>query len=484
MGTTPQNLLVIMSDEHNRKITGHAGHPVVSTPALDTLAARGSCFTAAYTPSPICVPARASLATGLPVHRHRAWDNAIAYDGSIQGWAHALRKRGHHVAAIGKLHYRGQPDEDYGFTESLLAMHITGGVGDLTHLVRDPDDIRTTGKNLIASAGPGESSYTLYDRQVAAAAQIWLRETGTRRHARPWVLFVSMVAPHFPLTAPPEHYYRYIGEDLPRPNLYNKAERPDHPYVRMYARRSDYDRHINGPADLQRALAGYFGLISFLDEQIGKMLTVLSETGLVDTTRVIYTSDHGDNLGARGLWGKATMYEESAGIPMLVAGEGVPAGTVRATPVTLCDVSATILDAVGASDAIAELGLSGVSLLDLAGQPPKDRTVLSEFHTYGPDAFYMLRDLRHKYIYYIGAPPQLFDLEADPEELTDLGALPEHAPQRREFEARLRALLDPELVDREAKTDQARMAEHYGGFEMLRRREKMAFTPPPTAGTH
>ena len=237
------------------------------------------------------------------MHRHRAWDNAIAYDGGIQGWAHALRRRGHHVASIGKLHYRGQPDEDYGFTESLLPMHITGGVGDVTHLVRDPDDIRTTGKNLIASAGPGESSYTLYDRQVAAAAQVWLRETGTRRHARPWVLFVSMVAPHFPLTAPPEHYYRYIGQDLPRPKLYDLAERPDHPYVRIYARRSDYDRHISGPADLQRALAGYFGLVSFLDEQIGKILAVLSETGLADTTRVIYTSDHGDNLGARGLVG-------------------------------------------------------------------------------------------------------------------------------------------------------------------------------------
>ena len=163
--------------------------------------------------------------------------------------------------------------------------------------------------------------------------------------------------------------------------------------------------------------------------------------------------------------------------------EGVPAGALCATPVTLCDVSATILDAVGASDAIAELGLPGVSLLDLARESPKDRTVLSESHTYGPNAFYMLRDQRHKYVYYVGAPPQLFDLEADPEELTDLGLDPAHAPRRREFEARLRALLAPELVDREAKADQARMADRYGGFEMLRRREKMAFTPPPTAGT-
>jgi choline-sulfatase len=136
MAATPQNLLALMSGEHNPKIAGYAGHPIISTPALDTLAARGGRFTAAYTPSPICVPARTSLATGLPVHRHRAWDNAIAYDGRIQSWVHALRNRGHHVASIGKLHYRGHPEDDYGLTESQLAMHITGGMGDLTHLVR------------------------------------------------------------------------------------------------------------------------------------------------------------------------------------------------------------------------------------------------------------------------------------------------------------------------------------------------------------
>jgi choline-sulfatase len=125
-----------------------------------------------------------------------------------------------------------------------------------------------------------------------------------------------------------------------------------------------------------------------------------------------------------------------------------------------------------------------VSLLDLADQPPKDRTVLSEFHTYGPDAFYMLRELRHKYVYYVAAPPQLFDLEADPEELTDLGTDPAYSRQRSAFEARLRAILDPELVDKQAKADQTRMAHRYGGFEVLRQREKMAFTPPPTAGAH
>lgn len=477
----PMNLLVIMSDEHNKAVLGHAGHPVVATPSLDALAAGGTRFSAAYTPSPICVPARASFATGLPVHRHACWDNAIAYDGRIPSWHHALRDRGHHVASIGKLHFRGHPQEDYGFSESLLPMHIAGGTGDVTMLIRDPDDIReVAARKLIADAGPGESSYTLYDRQVAAAAQVWLRETAPRLQGRPWVLFVSMVAPHFPLTAPPEHYYRYAGRDLPRPKLATPEERPDHPYVRTYARRSDHWRHFQGEADLQRALAGYFGLVSFLDENVGKILAALQEAGLAGETRVAYTSDHGDNLGTRGLWGKATMYEESAGIPLILAGPGLPAGASCATPVTLCDLSATILDAVGAGEAIAALGLPGASLLDLAAAPTEARLALSEFHTYGPDGFYMLRSPRHKYVHYVGAPPQLFDLEADPEELNDLGSDPAHAAIRDGFERQLRALLDPEAVDARAKADQARMIAHHGGEAAVRARERAAYTPPPT----
>jgi choline-sulfatase len=124
-----KNLIVIMSDEHNPKVAGYAGHPVISTPNLDRVAAAGTRFTSAYTPSPICVPARASFITGQPVHVHRAWDNAIAYGGVPPGWAHMLRDRGHTAVSIGKLHYKGHDGDDYGFSESRLAMHIADGVG-------------------------------------------------------------------------------------------------------------------------------------------------------------------------------------------------------------------------------------------------------------------------------------------------------------------------------------------------------------------
>jgi choline-sulfatase len=483
--TTPKNLLVIMSDEHNPKVMGHLGDPVVSSPNLDALAARGTRFSAAYTPSPICVPARGAFITGQPVHVSKCWDNAIAYDGGMTSWARVLRDRGHHVTSIGKLHYQGHAGQDYGFTEMIAPMQITNGTGDVTLLIRDPSDVRAgAAKKLLRQAGPGESDYTIYDRQVAAAAQVWLRETATKRHDKPWVLYVSMVAPHFPLTAPPEHFYRYAKAALPRPKLWDApaAERLSHPTIAKYAQRSDHYRHFQGDADLQRALAGYYGLVSFMDEHVGKIMRALEEAGLSETTRVVYTSDHGDNLGVRGLWGKCTMYEESAGIPMIIAGADVPAGHACPTPVTLLDLSATILDAVGEGDAIAAMGLPGTSLLDLAASPPRDLAALSQLHTNAPDGFYMLRTLRHKYVHYVNAPPQLFDMAADPEELHDLAADPAHAATLRALEARLRAMLDPDSVDAEAKAAQAAMMAHHGGEAAIRQREHAAYTPPPVAG--
>lgn len=481
----PMNMLVIMSDEHNWKAAGHAGHPVAQTPHLDAMAARGTRFTAAYTPSPICVPARGAFITGQPVHRSRCWDNAIAYDGSMRGWAHALRDRGHHVAAIGKLHYQGHQGQDYGFSETMLPMQITGGTGDVTMLIRDPEDIReTAAKKLLAQSGPGESEYTIYDRRVAATAQTWLRESAPKHSDKPWVLFVSMVAPHFPLTAPPEHYYRYADAALPRPKLWDapEAERLPHPWLRSFGKRSGHYKHFRTEADLQRALAGYYGLVSFLDEHVGKILTALEAAGLSDSTRVVYTSDHGDNLGTRGLWGKCSMYEESAGIPMLLAGPDTPRDALCGTPVTLCDLSATICDGVGARDAVEELGLPGASLLDLAGQPTQDRAALSELHTYCPEGVFMLRTARHKYIHYAGAPAQLYDMEADPEELHDLAADPAHAALRAELEARLRAMLDPEATHAAALADQAAMIALHGGEAAIRQRERAAYTPPPGMG--
>ena len=170
----PTNTIFILSDEHNKRVLGCNGHPMIKTPNLDALAARGTRFSNAYTNCPICVPARASFATGRYVHEHRCWDNAIAYDGKIPSWGHRLMAQGHRVTSIGKLHYAGNDAQRNGFDEEILPMHIVNGVGDLLGLIRDELPRRGGSANLGPEAGPGESDYTRYDRSIADATVKWL----------------------------------------------------------------------------------------------------------------------------------------------------------------------------------------------------------------------------------------------------------------------------------------------------------------------
>jgi choline-sulfatase len=473
----PQNLLILFSDEHNPRVVGAAGHPFISTPNLDALAKRGTRFTQASTPCPICVPARASLATGRYNHEIGYWDNADPFEGKAPSWHQLLRDAGHRVVSIGKLHFRGAPGDDHGFSEERIAMHVVEGKGDLLGLNRGVDALPRGGaKKLIGMAGPGESDYTRYDRDIAAQAQIWLREEAAKYQDKPWVVFVSLVAPHFPLTAPPEHYYRYAGQDLPMPKLYSQDQRPHHPHIDEYARVVPYDAAMKGPADVRRALAGYFGLVSFMDEQVGKILTALGESGFADSTRVLYTSDHGDNNGARGLWGKSTFYEESVGVPMILAGEEVPAGREVSTPVSLVDVFATVQQAVGAGTSPS----SGRSLFELLKSPQADRIVFSEYHaTASREAAFMVQDGRYKYLRYVSYPPQLFDRHSDPEELRDVAADPAYAPVVRRMEEALQARLDPAEVDARAKRRQAEILAANGGWRAVVKRGDLPYSPPP-----
>ena len=469
-----------MSDEHNPKVLGSAGHPVIHTPNLDALAARGTAFGAAYTTSPVCIPARAGFACGKYIHQIGYWDNADAYDGALPSWHHLLRAHGHRVVSVGKLHFRAN-GEDHGFSEEQIPMHIYQEKGDLLGLIRDDMPPRGNCRKMIAMAGPGESTYTLYDKDICSRAQVWLHEQATREAAnkrdKPWVLFVSFVAPHFPLTAPPEHYYRYWNRELPMPKLYAREERPRHPYLLDYSRNFNYDDYFESPQDVKKALSGYFGLVSYLDENIGKVLAALRDAGLADDTVVMYTSDHGDNLGARGLWGKSTMYEEIAGVPMILAGPGVPAGRRVDTPVSHVDAFPTILAIAGEK---MPSGFPGFSLLEISGGYQPDRTVLSEYHGMGSSTgAFAVRVGHWKYVHYAKYRPQLFDLEEDPDETRDLAADPAHAAALEECRRRLYALCNPEDVDRRARARQAGLLAQNGGREAVIQRGDFGFTPAP-----
>jgi choline-sulfatase len=456
-----RNIVVIMSDEHTASVLGAAGHGIARTPNLDRLAARGTRFTRAYTPSPICVPARAAFATGRAVHQLGHWDNANAYDGRVRGWGHVLQDHGVRVESIGKLHYRAAEDPT-GFDAQHLPMHIAGGHGMVWGLLRDPLPVfASQAAGMLRPIGPGTSKYNLYDAAIAEHAAAWLSDAPS---SRPFVLFVGLVAPHFPLTVPPEWLALYAPATLPPPRLHPRSGYRRHPWVEDMHRSQPVDDSLDD-AERQLALACYFGLVSYLDHQVGRILDALSASPHATTTQVIYTSDHGDNMGARGLWGKCVLYEESARVPLIVAGPGVPAGQVCATPTTLTDARASLLGALGIPD--DEPDPDGRSWF-AAAQAPDDpeRLVLSEYHAVGSrTGAFMLADGRYKYIHYVGHTPELFDLISDPGETQNLTGDAAHAAVRDAMAAALHQQLDPIAVDARARADQAAMIARFGGPE-------------------
>lgn len=475
----PRNLLFILSDEHNPKVLGAAGHTMIKTPHLDRLAAQGVRFASAYCNSPICVPSRASLATGRYVHKIRFWDNAIPYDGSVPSWHHRLRQAGHEVVAIGKLHFRSAAD-DNGFNEEIMPLHVVDGIGDPLGWLRDPLPVRRAALRLANDAGRGNSSYQDYDDRITAAAIDWLKARASAQDDKPWVLFVSLVCPHFPLIARPEWYDLYPEAALPLPALYEAAERaPDHPYIAAIRECQIYDKAFDA-VKLRRALAAYFGLVSFVDDNIGKLLAALAATGLADTTRILYSSDHGDNLGTRRLWGKSTMYEESAGVPMILAGPELPQGLVCREPVSLIDCFPTVIDCVGAPPHPDDRDLPGSSLFDLGRGIAPHRTILSEYHAAGAaTGAFMIRKGPFKYVHYVGMPAQLFDLAADPQETRDLAQEPGYAGLGADCERELRRVVDPEAADALAKADQGVRIAAMGGRDAILARGSFGYSPTP-----
>jgi len=470
----PQNLLFILSDEHNRKVAGCYGHPFVKTPHIDRLAAEGTLFSSAYCNSPICVPARASLATGRYVHQIGCWDNALPYRGEPESWHHMARAGGADVVAIGKLHYRG--GDDYGFTEELLPLHVVEGRGDLKGLFRKSQLPNRGTAGLAASAGRGDSSYSRYDARIAAMAEEWLARRAAEGSDKPFVLFVSFVMPHFPLIAPEAYYDLYAGYGLDELSYRLTAPASDHPAVRRMLDYFDYDKHFD---DEKRAIAlrAYYGMVTRLDELVGDVIAALGATGLADSTRVIYTSDHGDNLGNRGMWGKSVMYEDAVGIPLIAAGAGIPAGRTLDTPVSLIDIAPSVLDATGLP---ANPDLPGASLIELAQGAAPDRVVFAEYHAAGSETGqFMVRKRNWKYVVYVGERPQLFDLDADPDELNDLWDSAEHAPVLAELQAELEAICDPAAVNARAFRDQQARIDEFGGLRGIEKTVDIPFTPAP-----
>ena len=459
MLTTPSSarrkphILFLMSDQHTQKVAGCYGDQVVRTPHLDRLASRGVVFDNAYCPSPICTPSRMSLLTARWPSSQSCWTNADMLPSDIPTYLHALGAAGYRPALVGRLHAIG-PDQLHGYAEREVGDHSSNWVGATTHdmgvLNRTNDPFRTS----LERSGQGQSSYELHDVDVADAACQWLSRYAQRaasgdKQEHPFALGVGLMLPHQPYVARAEDYQPYVGKvglpEIPRPP-------EDHAYLQHW-------RNITGieavPEDQQlRARAAYYGLTTRLDALVGKVLAQLDALGLADDTLVVYSSDHGDQLGERGLWWKQTFFDESAKVPLIVAWPGVlPAGERRAQVLNLLDVGPTLLEAAGAPALPGADGNSFLAVARDAAAPWLDVSY-SEYCTDGSARWdqgnavvqRMIRSDRWKYIYYHGYAAQLFDLKTDPQETRDLAPDPAYAQLCRQLLALVLARWDPEQI--------------------------------------
>lgn len=474
----PMNLVVIMSDQHSKRMLGCYGNDCIRTPNLDRLASDGVCFDNAYCNSPICVPSRAVFATGDYASRNHYWDNAHAYAGEVKSWGGRLNEEGYPVTTIGKLHYKNASPET-GFLDQRIPLNIKNEVGDVYGAIRDKEITRYQFRDALLQAGAGESDYITYDREVARRAAEYLMAEGTAAQ-KPFVLYVGFVTPHFPLIVPETYLEMYPDEaSVKRPIQFEPEEWEHHPVV------DDYRRYC-GTEQVSReqafhAIRTYYGLCSFMDEQVGVVLEALKASGLSDSTRILYSADHGDTMGDHGVYFKSTMYEGSVGVPLIMKGPDIPAGRRADTVVSLADIYPTVLECVGVDQDENDRMLPGKSLLPFAKGTTEDRAAFSEYYSQGIyTAMFMLRKGDYKYIHYVGERPQLFHLREDPLEEHDLAGEMEYQPIVRRMYRELKQIVDVEQMEIDSKEAQRRLLEAHGGREAFLKSFKPAlFSPIP-----
>ena len=276
---------------------------------------------------------------------------------------------------------------------------------------------------------------------------------------------------------PAEYYDLYKNISIPTIKKSN-PELDDHPWWRAFNECYTFDRYFKDDDHRKVAIISYLGLCTFVDDLIGKVLGSLNDNGFSENTNIMYLSDHGENLGARGLWGKSVMYEESVGIPMLLSGQMNMARKVVKTPVSLIDVFPTILDSFDLNN-VADI--PGRSLFEVAQEKDNDkRLVLSEYHGAGSvSGAFMLKDGLYKYIHYVDCEPEFYNLEEDPEELNNLANQNDYQDILTYYKEQLYSKLDPESVNAEALADQADLIKRNGGVEKVLERGGLSGTPVP-----
>ena len=456
------NILLVMVDQLNGTLFFPDGPAdFLHAPHLKALAARSTRFANTYTGSPLCAPGRASFMSGQLPRRTRVYDNAAEFASDIPTFAHHLRRAGYHTCLSGKMHFVG-PDQLHGFEERLTTDIYPADFGWTPDYRKPGERIDWWYHNLgsVTGAGVAEISNQMeYDDEVAFFANqklYQLSRDSDDAARKPWLLTVSFTHPHDPYVARRRLWDLYEGcaEIEPRTAPIPYAEMDQHSQ-RLY-RANDTDKFTVTDKNIRDSRRAYFANISYLDEKIGEILDTLQRTRMADDTIVVFSSDHGDMLGERGMWFKMNFFEGSARVPLMIA---VPAGKGRLVeaPVSTLDVAPTLADLAGISMDEVLPWTDGESLLPLMTGGQRTSPVHIEYAAEGSEApLVCIREGKYKFTHCELDPPMLFDLAADPDERVNLAADPAHADLVADFMAKVRAKWDMARFDAEVRESQAR----------------------------
>lgn len=461
------NILLIMADQLAAPFLSFHGGPAV-TPHLDRLAADATVFDSAYSNSPLCAPARFAMMSGRLNSRIGAYDNASEFAASIPTFAHHLRAAGYQTSLVGKMHFVG-PDQLHGFEERLTTDIYPADFG-WTPDWSDPDerfDWWFHNMDSVVHAGVADVSNQLdFDDEVGHVATRKLRDLARTDDTRPWMLTVSFTHPHDPYVAR-EEFWDLYPNGVPMPTVTEIPEAELDPHSRRLRRVIAADVTQVSDEQVQRARRAYLANVSYVDRHVGALLETLRRHRMDDDTLVVFTSDHGDMLGERGLWYKMSFFEHASRIPLVVRMPGGGSAEGSRSParlsghVGLLDLAPTLLDVAGCAP---DDQMDGESLLPLIRDGSADpagsggsggRTVVGEYFGEGSIApIFMLRRDRWKFVWSEPDGAQLYDLDDDPSERRNLVGGSDHLDVAADLIAEVFDRWDPASIDAQVRADQ------------------------------
>ena len=449
------NVLILMVDQLNGTLFPDGPAQWLHTPNLKRLAERSTRFLNAYTASPLCAPGRAAFMSGQLPSKNQVYDNAAEFSSSIPTYAHHLRRAGYHTCLSGKMHFVG-PDQLHGFEERLTTDIYPADFGWTPDYRKPGERIDWWYHNMGSVTGAGVAEITNqleYDDEVAHHATRKLYDLARGADQRPWCLTVSFTHPHDPYVARQKYWDIYADCAHLQPQVAAIPYQDQDAHSKRIFDANDWRSYEITDTMIERSRRAYFANISYLDEKIGEILGVLEATG--QSANIIFVSDHGDMLGERGLWFKMSFFEGSARVPLMISSPDMTPGLVHA-PVSTIDLCPTLCDLAGVEMDEVAPWTAGESLVPLGQGAERLSPVMME---YAAEASYApmvsLRLERWKFNRCAIDPDQLFDLEADPNELHNLAALPEHQEVVSRLSAEVDARWDLDAFDAAVRQSQA-----------------------------